>query len=142
MQDRDRDINRERPGRNRILYACLVLTTIPLGLGSRSSIPLPNFIATYAGDTLYAVMFFFIFGFLLPKQPTWKIAALAASLSYIIEISQFYHAPWIDNIRQTRIGGLILGYTFIWSDIVCYTVGVAFGSIVDRLIHELAHNTA
>lgn len=124
--------------RNRILYACLILATIPLGLGSRSSIPLPHLIATYAGDTLYAVMFFFIFGFLLPKQPAWKIAVLAAFSTYLIEISQLWQTPWLNSIRQTRIGGLIIGYTFLWTDIVCYTVGVTFALLVDLLIHRLA----
>ena len=58
---------------------------------------------------------------------------LALVFSYLIEISQLYHAPWIDAIRATALGGLVLGFGFLWSDILCYTVGVLLGIIVDGL---------
>ena len=53
---------------------------------------------------------------------------LALVFSYLIEISQLYHAPWIDAIRSTALGGLVLGFGFLWSDILCYTVGVLLES--------------
>ena len=59
---------------------------------------------------------------------------LALVFSYLIEISQLYHAPWIDAIRATALGGLVLGFGFLWSDILCYTVGVLLGIIVDGLL--------
>ena len=40
-----------------------------------------------------------------------------------------YHAPWIDNLRQTTLGGLVLGFGFLWSDIFCYTIGIIIGVI-------------
>jgi hypothetical protein len=33
--------------------------------------------------------------------------------SVAIDLIQLYHAPWIDSIRQTTLGGLILGFGFI-----------------------------
>jgi hypothetical protein len=42
-----------------------------------------------------------------------------------------YHAGWIDAIRATRLGGLILGYGFLWSDLVCYAAGVGLGAILE-----------
>ncbi len=95
---------------------------------------MPAFVHDYVGDVLYAVMMFFGFGFLFPKSPTIKIAALALGFCVAIEISQLYHAPWIDAIRHTRIGGLILGFGFLWSDLVCYLVGVCIGLMVERLM--------
>jgi Protein of unknown function (DUF2809) len=40
-------------------------------------------------------------------------------------------APWIDSIRQTILGGLILGFGFLWSDFACYAVGVALGVMIE-----------
>ncbi|MDJ1631891.1 DUF2809 domain-containing protein [Bacillus velezensis] len=37
---------------------------------------------------------------------------------------QLYHAPWIDAIRSDTLGGLILGWQFVWSDIFAYTLRV------------------
>ena len=57
-------------------------------------------------------------------------------LPQIIEISQLYHAPWIDSIRATTLGGLILGFGFLWSDLICYTVGIVIGAIIDKIINN------
>lgn len=116
--------------RSRLAYALLIALVIGLGLGSRSvsfSSYLPTFIREYAGDTLWALMAFLGFGFLFPKFSTWRVAALALSFAIFIECSQLYHAPWLDAIRHTRLGGLILGFGFLWSDLVCYVVGIALG---------------
>ena len=48
--------------------------------------------------------------------------------------SVLYHTPWIDSIRQTTLGGLILGFGFLWSDLACYAVGVGFGVVMERVI--------
>ena len=56
---------------------------------------------------------------------------LALAFSVAVELSQLYHAPWIDSIRHTTIGGLILGFGFLWSDLACYALGVVLGVLVD-----------
>ncbi len=40
--------------------------------------------------------------------------------------------PWIDSVRQTTIGGLILGFGFLWSDLACYAAGVGLGVVIER----------
>jgi glycopeptide antibiotics resistance protein len=85
------------------------------------------------GDALYALMIFLGLGFLFPKFSSLKIAAFAVGFCFAIEISQLYHAPWIDAIRDMRLGGLILGFGFLWSDLVCYLVGVALGFFAERI---------
>jgi len=55
------------------------------------------------------------------------LAGTCASSGRAREVSQFYHAPWIDSIRSTTLGGLVLGFGFKLSDLVCYCVGVFVG---------------
>ena len=55
----------------------------------------------------------------------------ALSFSYCIEISQLYQADWINAIRGTTLGALVLGHGFLWSDILCYTVGVGLAILID-----------
>jgi hypothetical protein len=50
-----------------------------------------------------------------------------------IELSQLYHARWIDQIRHTRAGGLVLGYGFLWTDLLCYVIGIAIGCALEML---------
>lgn len=78
-----------------------------------------------------ALVAFLGIGLLSPRASTWWVALLAMSFSAAIEVSQLYHAPWIDSIRRTTLGGLTLGYEFLWSDLVWYAVGVGTGMLVE-----------
>ena len=122
--------------RNRILYLILTIITIILGLLSRKVQWLPQIISSYSGDALWALMVFFLFSFLFNKKSTIFILVISIIFSYGIEISQLYHAPWIDSIRATTLGGLILGFGFLWSDLICYTVGIVIGAIIDKIINN------
>lgn len=112
----------------------MMLVVIALGLGSRWYAQyLPLFIASYAGDTLWALEAFLAIGFLFPAFPTLKVALIALMFAFFIEITQLYHAPWLDAIRHYRLAGLVLGYGFLWSDLLCYTVGVILGFGAERI---------
>ena len=122
--------------RNRLLYLILTIIVMVLGLLSRKISGLPKIIELYSGDILWALMVFLLFAFLFNKKSTIFIISWAIIFSYSIEISQLYHAPWIDAIRNTVLGGLILGFGFLWSDLVCYTIGIIIGIIIDIMINK------
>jgi hypothetical protein len=118
--------------RRRPVYAVGVLVILLLGLASRQyAAALPVFVADYAGDTLWALMVFAIVAFLVPRWSSLRVAAVALAIAYLVEASQLYHAAWIDRVRGTGIGGLALGFGFLWSDLVCYAVGVTLGVILE-----------
>ncbi len=120
--------------RSRKLYFLFITITMVLGLMSRKVSFLPYTIEAYSGDVLWALMIFFIAGFIFNEKKNWVVALMALGFSYFIELTQLYHSPWIDNIRGTILGTLILGYGFLWSDILCYTIGVALGIIIESII--------
>jgi len=68
---------------------------------------------------------------LFPRLAIRSVAIIAGLFSVSIEISQMYHAPWIDQIRHVRLGGLVLGYGFLWSDLICYAVGISIGVLLE-----------
>lgn len=118
--------------RNRFKYLLAGCAVVVLGLASRRyGAFLPEFIARYAGDTLWALMVFIGIGLIFRSWTSFRVAAVALAVSYAVEVSQLYHAPWIDAVRRTLPGGLILGYGFLWSDLICYTLGVAFGFLLE-----------
>lgn len=124
------DLTRDR--RHRLTYALLALGTLVVGLASRRyGAALPAFLADYAGDTLWAALVFFLLALLFPAASTRALAAAALAIAFAVETSQLYHAPWIDALRATRLGALVLGYGFLWSDLVCYSVGVALAVGID-----------
>jgi hypothetical protein len=118
--------------RNRVWYGILVFLVILLGLGSRHYRQLlPGWVGLYAGDALWALMIFLGTGILFNKSTTGKVAGIALIFAYGIEISQLYHAPWIDVIRSTPLGGLVLGYGFLWSDLGIYLLGILLGALAE-----------
>lgn len=115
-------------------YFILTILTMILGLLSRKFMYyIPNLIAQYLGDILWATMVYFGFRFLFPKLNTNICFLIAIIFSFVIEFSQIYQAQWINNIRATLIGSLILGHGFLWSDLVCYTIGILIGCFIDKL---------
>lgn len=123
--------------RNRIVYFLLITATIVLGLASRHySTVLPQWVHAYLGDVLWALMVFLMLGFIFRRKDSRWIAIMALVFSYGIELSQLYHAPWIDALRANKLGGLILGFGFLWSDLICYTVGVGFGYIIETVVEQ------
>ncbi len=124
--------------RTRYVYILSATVVVTAGLASRTyRSQLPALLAEYAGDTLWALMLFLLVSTLLAGRPIKTRAAASLALALLVEVSQLYHAPWIDSIRQTILGGLVLGFGFLWTDLVCYTVGIATGSLTEWGIRRL-----
>src|SRR4051812_19042953 len=120
------------PRRNRLVYACSIMIVAWLGISSRRyGDALQPFVATYAGDTLWALAVFSAIGLAFPSVGTWQAAAGAYVISALVEFSQLYHAPWIDAIRGTPLGALALGSEFVATDLACYAAGVFLGMLIE-----------
>jgi hypothetical protein len=119
--------------RSRVLYLLLAIATIVAGLATRAFRGvLPDAIGAYAGDVLWAAMVYLLTAAAWNRAPVQRVAAGAAIFSLAIELSQLYHAPWITAVRQTRMGGLVLGFGFLWSDLACYAAGIALAAALDH----------
>jgi hypothetical protein len=119
-------------GRDRRVYATFALLVLCLGLATRPlRLVLPPVVAENIGDTLWAVLVYLLAALAWSQARTWMLAVGVALLSAGIEVSQLYHAPWIDRLRATTLGGLVLGYGFAWGDLLCYLVGVTLCALAE-----------
>ena len=120
--------------RNRITYFMCIIVVIILGVASRSYEDiLPVFIGKYLGDVLWALMIYLIITFLFKKISTIKASLISLLICGGVEVSQLYQSEWINNIRDTVIGSLILGHGFLYTDLICYIVGIVLGFILEML---------
>ena len=120
-----------------MIYTVIILAVMCLGLFSRKIYNyLPDIVNTYLGDALWAMMIYFAAALFFNRSTIGRIIAISLVFCYGIEFSQLYHEPWIDGIRATTLGGLALGYGFLWSDMVAYTIGVLSGALVDKNINR------
>jgi hypothetical protein len=120
--------------RNRILYIAIIILVTALGLYTRKiKDSMPEFFNLYLGDILWALMIFMIVAFIFRNMITSKVALIGLIFCYLVELSQLYHAEWIDNIRKMTLGGLVLGYVFSWKDLIAYAIGISIGIIVESI---------
>lgn len=118
----------------RIAYLIAIVITIFLGLASRKwSLLLPSFVAQNAGDMLWAMMVYFGFRLLLVHKSTLTAIWLSFLFSFGIEFSQLYQEHWINQIRGTTLGALILGQGFLVADLVRYSVGIIIATVLDKM---------
>ena len=118
--------------RNRLIYLLATGAVIALGLLSRRNPSLlPAALGKYPGDALWAAMVFCGSGALCPQLRTCAIGAMALAFSCAVEFSQRYHAPWLDSLRGTTLGQLVLGSGFSWLDMVAYAVGILAACLVE-----------
>jgi glycopeptide antibiotics resistance protein len=119
----------------RIIYLLTLIIVIILGLASRIyGQSLPRFVAENAGDMLWAMMVYFGFRFLFVRRGIPFAAFLSFLFSFGIEFSQLYQAEWINQVRSTVIGALVLGHGFLVVDLFRYSAGIFIAAFLDYLI--------
>lgn len=95
-----------------------------------------EFIPVFIGDALCTVMVFVVIRCLMLQSRIIIIGALSLLISFLVEISQLYKAAWIIAIRNTSIGGMILGRGFRWDDMLVYTLAAIFCTIAGFMVEK------
>lgn len=113
----------------------LALATIVAGLavhfGARG---LPPSVRDIAGDALWAaMMFWWLSALLIGASRLWR-GIIAFAVCALVELSQLVHTPWIDALRATTVGHLVLGSGFDPRDFVAYALGVAVAMLLARML--------
>jgi uncharacterized membrane protein (GlpM family) len=128
----EEDNMRKLVNSNRLYYLMVLPVVICLGLLSRrSNAYIPDVIDLFLGDSLWAFMIYLLIRMLFIKLSQKKAAFIGLLFCFTIELTQLYHGNWIDAIRKTTLGGLVLGYGFLWSDLAAYLLGILIGYIID-----------
>jgi hypothetical protein len=112
----------------RLTYILSALLVIVAGLLSRSIEGIP----VWVGDVVWALMVYLAVRALFINIPLKQVVLISLLFCFCIEFSQLYQAAWINRIRQTLPGRLILGQGFLWGDLLAYMVGIAMGYGISR----------
>ena len=124
--------------KQRFLYVLMFLVAVISGLLSRSALfDFPQFVDDNLGDVLWGSMVYFMICTIWVKAlPKMKIL-VAVLFSFSIEFSQLINTPWFDTFRDIPGMRLVFGYGFRWSDLICYTLGIALAYFVDRSLFKM-----
>lgn len=95
---------------------------------------IPPFLAVHAGDALWAAMIYWLIRLILPGRSAAVCAGYALLLSFGVEFSQLYRAEWIDGLRKSTLGALVLGRGFLLADLFRYAAGIFCVFAVDSAV--------
>ncbi|MGY6650417.1 ribosomal maturation YjgA family protein [Wenyingzhuangia sp. IMCC45574] len=83
-----------------------------------------GFIRFYVGDYLAAVLIYTFVMFVF--KPYYFSGAMAVLFfCYVIEVCQWVDVLSILRIGKSRMTDVLVGNTFSWLDVLCYTLGIA-----------------
>ncbi|MFK7800415.1 MAG: DUF2809 domain-containing protein [Anaerolineae bacterium] len=123
------------------IYIPIILLLFAIGLPTRiTPNNYPLWYTTYAGDFIWAMMIFFLYR-LFFRWETLTAFLVTLATTYIIEITQLFHPAWLDYLRTYKLIGLIIGYSFLWSDIIAYTAGISLGALIDTAVMSRVNGT-
>lgn len=123
--------------RRRIWLILGLLIVIPLGLASRIwGADLPVFISDNAGDALWTVAVYLSLAICLPRWSALKLGCLAIGISFGVEFAQMIDADWLNALRKTLPGRLLLGSGFLWVELIRYAVGAVIVATIDQALQS------
>ena len=130
-----------RPSRRagRIQGLIIMFGAAGFGLASRwTMISTWPILGAYGGDAAWSVAACGGFRLLFPGAESRSVATLGLLAAVLVELSQLLRIGWLDAIRETTPGALLLGRGFLWSDLVAYTVGAIVAGCLDATIRRTA----
>jgi hypothetical protein len=121
--------------KQRLEYTAATLLMMLLGLASRIFVEeLPAFIARHAGDALWAAMIYYGFRLLFVRQRLFATTLLSLLFCFAIEFSQLIQTDWLNGLRNTVLGALVLGRGFLVIDLLRYTIGIGLAAALDVIV--------
>ena len=115
-----------------ILFLVLVVLVV-VGYWLRFYAPIDPEWRDYSGGAAYVILWILAYAFIRPMAPALPVALIVLFITCCLEFLQLWHPAWLEAIRRTWPGRLILGTTFEWSDFPPYFVGAVIGFLVMRL---------
>lgn len=102
----------------------LLLIITPLGFTSKFySGPGAWWVNNYAGGILYEMFWCFLVFLLFPYANTFWIACLVLVTTCSLECLQLWHPLFLESIRSTFVGSILIGTTFTLWDFPHYAIG-------------------
>jgi hypothetical protein len=88
------------------------------------------------GGAAYVVFWILAYASLKPAAPAFPVSLTVLLVTCCLEFLQLWHPAWLEAIRRTLPGRLLLGTTFEWSDFPPYFAGAVIGFFVLRILQS------
>lgn len=122
--------------RYRLAMLVSIVVIVPLGYVVRFSSELGSpWLHDALGSIAYEVFWILLFVFFMPRKPILWIAVGVCFFTCVVEFLQLWQPPFLQMLRSTLPGRLVLGNSFTWLDFPAYFIGSFLGWLWVRLLH-------
>ncbi len=89
------------------------------------------FVRPYGGDILVVILiYYFVKSFVRVKPLYLALAVLL--FAYMVEFGQYFKMVEVLRLQEYKVMRIVLGTSFSWIDILCYTIGAIICYFIDR----------
>jgi Protein of unknown function (DUF2809) len=119
------------------LQLCIsAIAIIPVGYWVRFYGFGPSELKDALGSIAYEIFWITLGLAFWPKVSPFKISSGVFLLTCGLEFLQLWQPPFLQVIRATLLGRLVLGNTFSWSDFPAYSIGSLLGYFWTRFLYH------
>jgi hypothetical protein len=89
-------------------------------------------IRPFGGDLLVVILIYcFVKSFF--DTPWLKTAIATLLFAYLVEVSQYFNLLGHLGLQRSKMATILLGHSFSWGDMLCYTLGIAVVVAIEQL---------
>jgi len=112
----------------RLFTLASLVIIVPIGFYTKFySGPAANWVNDSLGGVFYEIFWCLNFFFFFQKANSLIISIVVLLLTCFLEFLQLWHPPFLEFLRSSFIGSVILGTSFSWSDFPYYFIGSGIG---------------
>lgn len=119
-----------RSERSRLAVVLAVI--VPVGFFVKFAVPgsLGRWCCLYGGAILYEIFWILFLRLLVPRLRPLHCGITVFLLTCLLETLQLWHPPFLEHIRTTFLGAVLLGTSFDPRDFLYYILGCGAGILV------------
>jgi hypothetical protein len=117
------------------LLLVTLVAVVPLGFASKHySGPAQSWVNNSLSGIFYELFWILVGAILLPRVKPWRIAAVVLMATCVLELLQLTDLAVLVYLRSFYLGRVLVGDTFVVSDLFYYIAGCAIGWLLLELI--------
>jgi hypothetical protein len=129
-------VQRHRVFQYRIAVLISILIIAPLGYVVRFYGSALEWLNDLLGSIAYEIFWILLIALFFRQASPVRTAVGVCLATCVLEFLQLWHPPFLEVMRATFLGRLILGNTFNWSDFLSYFIGSFLGWVWMRSLYQ------
>ena len=105
---------------------------IATGLVIRSVGSPPGWLSDHGGGMIYVLFWCFAARYAWPESAASRIVVAVLGATCVVEGLQLWHPLWLESVRSTSLGSILLGSSFDVLDIMHYSLAAGIGLLALR----------